>query len=111
TLTDVTFSFDYSASFPCSMPDGGVSFDYGACRSPAFSAYTCSTGGTGTCSFTNYSLYNDIQSCIPAPQCNAYLMNFSMNLFRCHTDSVTPGCSSTCISAASTWSITVSGHT
>ena len=110
TIIGINFTFEYAASGLCTVPDGGVSFDYGACRSPAAGAYTCSTGGLGTCSFFNYSLYNDFVSCVQVPQCSAYMMDFTMHFYRCNND-LTAGCTSACIAAASALIITVTGET
>jgi gliding motility-associated-like protein len=110
TITGITSTFDYSASGLCTMADGGVSFDCGTCSSPASGAYTCGLPFTGTCNLGAISLFNDFSSCISAPQCAPYNLNFVMHFYRCNQD-FTPGCNSACIAAASAWIMTIEGHT
>ncbi len=110
TITDIKFSFGYTALGLCTMADGGFSFNYGACSSPASGVYNSSLPFTGTYSLSNISSFNDFSSCIPAPQCTPYMMNFVMNFYRCN-QSIVPGCNSSCIAAASAWTMTIEGHT
>lgn len=111
-VTNITTSFTYAAIPPCVTNQGALDFYYGACRSPDQTGFfwTCSNPGTnsGNCNGSNLGLFSDFQSCIPAPQCPSYDMDFIMRFYRC---SGVAGCNNTCIGAVTPWSITVSGRT
>ena len=108
TVTNVTTTFSYSASNLCSMKDGGIIVHYGACRAPSTMAFLNPSDVAGNASISA-SLMPYIETCIPAPQCASYNMDFSMDFYRCQ-DNVA-GCNSNCISANSAWVVTVEGHT
>ncbi len=110
TITDIRFSFDYTTGGLCVMTDGGISFNYGACRSPAAGAISCGLPFAGTCVSGVQSLMSDFAPCLPPPQCSSYNMNFTMNFYRCNQDP-SLGCSSACIAAASAWTMTIVGET
>ena len=109
-LTDVQWSFNYIATSPCWLSDGAVSFFRGTCRSPSNSNFFwfCNLNSPGTCTGTNISIFNDVQSCLPAPSCTPQNVNFEMRFHRCWSSG---GCSNTCIGAASNWTITLTGRT
>ena len=111
TVTDIRWSFNYTATGLCYLSDGAVDFQLGACRSPNGAGYYwfCNLFGGGTCNGNNVSIITDLQSCVPAPSCASYNMNFTMHFYRCY--SAGAGCSNACIGAASPWTMVVEGHT
>jgi hypothetical protein len=111
TVTDILFDFDYITAGACLMNVGGMDFKLGSCRSPSTNSYwRCPLASPGTCFGDNISAYLDFQSCIPAPQCASYNMNFQLNFFRCSAPDGN-NCSANCIAAASPWTMTVVGRT
>ncbi|MCX6292366.1 MAG: gliding motility-associated C-terminal domain-containing protein [Bacteroidetes bacterium] len=110
TITDIKFDFQYLAQGLCMWPDGGVSIDYGSCRSPAAGVHSCNVAGSGICTLSNVSMFFDFLPCLSTPQCLPYIMNFNMNFYRCNNDA-TAGCNSACIAAASAWSVIIMGQT
>ncbi|HXB40984.1 MAG TPA: gliding motility-associated C-terminal domain-containing protein [Bacteroidia bacterium] len=109
TITDVKWSFTYVAQNGAIKNDGAIDILYGACRSPGNATlyWTCQDGLPGNCIGTNVSIYSDYVSCIPAPQCASYNMNFTMRFY----DAFGAACSNTFIGAAANWVMTVEGHT
>ena len=111
TITGIYYDFDYIALGSCNMSNGGISFDYGSCRAPDTGVFTCGLAAPGLCIANNISILNStFQTCLQPPQCNPYSMNFTMHFYRCSQDP-TPGCNSSCIAAASAWSMTIKGET
>lgn len=111
TISDIRWTFNYNAVGACWLNDGAVDFQLGACRSPNVAGFFwfCNLVGGGTCNGNNISIFTDVQPCIPAPNCAAYNMNFTMRFYRCF--SAGAGCSNACIGAASPWTMVVSGRT
>lgn len=110
-LTDVLWTFSYTAAGLCWMEDGAVRFATGSCVSPSQAGYYwfCNSIGTGTCDGVNISIFSDLQSCLPAPSCTPQNANFTMQFFR--TCYGATGCNSSCIGAATPWTITIEGET
>lgn len=110
-VTDIQWSFVYIAQGACWLEDGAIRIAYGACLSPATAGFYwfCNQANPGTCTGTNISIYNDLGSCVPAPSCNPFAMNFTMQFFRSCWG--TTGCSNTCIGANSGWTMTITGRT
>ena len=112
TLTDVTFSFSYIANgTTCWLLDGAFRLATSTCLSPAAAGYYwfCNSIGGGTCAANNISIFSDLQSCLPAPNCAAQTIPFELRFYRSCWGAT--GCSSTCIGAASPLTITVYGRT
>lgn len=107
TVTDITNSFQYNTFGGCVASNGAISINYGACKWPQTGIPTGCTL-PGPCTWSGFSIYNDLQACIPAPQCAGYAMPFTLNFFRCASPG---GCSSTCIGASQNWVMTVKGKT
>lgn len=111
TVTDIRFAFDYIAQNGAWMSEGATDFLYGTCRSPSNSSlyWYCNSNSAGTCTtgVAGISIYSDFQSCIPAPQCASYNMNFTMRFY----DRWGTTCSNTWIGANSNWVMTVEGNT
>ncbi|MCX7744779.1 MAG: PKD domain-containing protein [Flavobacteriales bacterium] len=110
-LTDVQWSFNYTATGTCWLSDGAVSFFRGTCRSPGNTNFFwfCNLNSGGTCNGSNISIFNDIQTCLPAPSCAPQNVTFEMRFHRCW--SAGGGCSNSCIGAASNWTMTLTGRT
>lgn len=111
TVTNVLWSFTYRAQNGAVMCEGAVDFLYGACRSPATAGFYwfCNTCAfAGNCTGTNISIFPDFASCIPAPQCASYNMNFTMRFYDAFAGSA---CSNTFIAANSNWVMTIEGQT
>ncbi|MEI8280558.1 MAG: PKD domain-containing protein [Bacteroidota bacterium] len=114
TITDVQWSFTYTST--TNMNAAAIDFNIGACRSPvgvancAANFWTCGLLSPGTCTGTNISIFPDISSCLPAPQCASYNLNITMHAYEIQTNVGT--CTSTPPAAvASPLIITVIGHT
>ncbi len=111
TITDVKFAFDYVAQNGAVKSEGAIDFLYGICRSPSTSTFYwfCNQATAGQCTtgVAGISMYTDIQSCIPAPQCAPYNMSFTMRFY----DRFGGACSNTFIAANSNWTMFVEGHT
>ncbi|HEV7230379.1 MAG TPA: PKD-like domain-containing protein [Bacteroidia bacterium] len=116
TITDVLFQFDFYAYGGCLKANGGEVYSYLGCQSPLAGtgfSWTCPNDGAGGDCFVNApgnSIFSDIQSCIPAPQCAPYTMTFGMNFFQ-NYDNTNPNCDPTDIGPYSNWVMTVQGHT
>ncbi|GAA4467389.1 hypothetical protein GCM10023093_23260 [Nemorincola caseinilytica] len=111
TVTDVRWSFNYVASGGALLLNGAIDFMQGTCRSPSVAGFFwfCNLASAGTCTGTNVSIFSDIASCIPAPQCPSYPLNLTMRFYQ--NFATTAPCASTYISAGSPLTITVSGRT
>lgn len=115
TITNIMFSFGFSALTTCWMRDGGFTITRGACVSPsAGGIWTCSNPGTnpGTCTGIDYQILNQISSCVPPPQCASYNMDFVMTFYSCNALNG-PNCSANtnCIIANMDWTMTIQGRT
>ncbi len=112
TITDVNFSFVYSANgTTCWLQDGATRIGLGGCNSPSAAGYYwfCNGIGGGTCTATNQTIFSDISACLPAPSCTPQSMTFILKFYRsCWGAS---GCSNTCIGAASPFTVNVIGKT
>jgi gliding motility-associated-like protein len=111
TVSDIRWSFNYTATNPCYLSDGAVTFQLGGCVSPNAAGFFwfCNLGSPGTCTGNNISIFSDLQPCVPAPNCASYNMNLSMKFYRCYSSGA--GCSNSCIGAATPWTMVVEGHT
>jgi len=112
TITDITWSFNYQASgFLCYMSDGAITLHTGGCNSPNAAGFYwfCNAAGGGTCTGSNISVYNHLGGCMPAPSCTPQNIPFEMRFYRCWNSA--SGCSNSCISAASPWTMTLVGRT
>ena len=117
TITDLTFSFTYSANgTTCWLQDGAMRIATGACTSPSAAGFYwfCNAIGGGTCAATNQTVYTDLAACIPAPSvanCTAGGQNVTFTLKFYRSCWGAAGCSNTCIGAASPWVMNVIGRT
>ncbi len=111
TVTDVRWSFNYTASGGALLLNGAADYTLGSCRSPGVSGFFwyCNLASAGTCTGTNVSIFSDIRTCIAPPQCTSYPMNLSMRFYQNYA-STTP-CATTYITAGSPLTVTVFGHT
>lgn len=111
TITDVAWTFNYTATGACWREDGAVRFATGTCVSPATAGFYwfCNLASAGTCTGTNVSIINDLGGCLPAPSCVPVNVTFTMQFFRSCWG--TTGCNNTCIGAASPWTMTITGQT
>ena len=118
TVTDIQFSFTYKAQGGAWLEEGASDFNLSTCRSPTGptgltgSYWYCLAASAGTCASTGgatYSIFADISSCIPAPQCASYNMNITMNLYQDHL--TTAACATTYILGTTPLILTVFGHT
>lgn len=111
TITDVQWTFNYTATGLCWREDGAVRFTTGGCVSPSQAGFYwfCNLPSAGTCTGTNISVFNDLGPCLPAPSCVPVNVNFTMQFFRSCWGST--GCNNTCIGAASPWTMTIIGKT
>jgi gliding motility-associated-like protein len=111
TVTDIRFAFDYIAQNGAWRSEGATDFLYGTCRSPSNSSFywfcNVNSGGACTTGVAGLSVYSDFQSCIPAPQCASYNMNFTMRFY----DRWGTTCSNTWIAANSNWVMMIEGYT
>lgn len=111
TITDIQWSFNYVTSGGAWLNDGAVDFRLGTCRSPGLAGYYwyCNVIGAGTCTGSNISIYADVASCVPAPQCPSYNLNMTMGFYQNYA--TTAACATTYVSGATPLTITVIGHT
>lgn len=105
-ITDVRFTFNYLATSPCAVRDGGFSLHYNTCRSPAIAgAHYCNLPDAGVCNGEDVSIFSAMSACVDDVYCTPTNLNFEMRFYRCKVD--TGGCGSTCIGAASDWIMTI----
>ncbi|MBK6952638.1 MAG: gliding motility-associated C-terminal domain-containing protein [Crocinitomicaceae bacterium] len=111
TLTNVLWSFTYSAAGLCWLEDGAVRFTTGGCVSPGGAGFYwfCNLTGGGTCAGTNVPIFTDLSACLPAPSCAPVPVTFTMQFFRGCWGAA--GCNSACIGAATPWTMTIEGNT
>lgn len=111
TVTDVRWSFNYVASGGALLLNGAIDFMQGTCRSPGVAGFFwfCNLSSPGTCTGTNVSIFSDISTCIPAPQCPSYPLNLTMRFYQDYAN--TAPCATTYIAAGSPLTITVTGRT
>jgi gliding motility-associated-like protein len=111
TVTDVQWTFTYSASGICWREDGAIRIASGACVSPAAAGFYwfCNLPSGGNCAGTNISIMSDLGACMPAPSCVPVNVTFTLQFFRSCWG--TTGCNNTCIAAASPWTMTITGRT
>ena len=112
TVTDALISFNYNALGGCVRNQGALEFTLGACRSPNLPGFFwfCNDAGAGACNGNNISIFSDVSTCIPIPQCASYNLTFGMNFFRCNATGGN-ACSNLCIASNSAWTVTVLGKT
>ncbi len=111
TVTNMYFSFEYYAvTNLCMAQDGGFQLGYNGCTAPAAGAYTCPVNISNiNCSYVNTNI-PEVVSCFPAPSCNAQVLPFTLEFFRCNNDP-SAGCSANCIRASQPWIMTIEGNT
>jgi hypothetical protein len=111
TLTNVLWSFTYSAAGLCWLEDGAVRFTTGGCVSPGGAGFYwfCNLTGGGTCAGTNVPIFTDLSACLPAPSCAPVPVTFTMQFFRGCWGAA--GCNSACVGAATPWTMTIEGNT
>lgn len=119
TVTAILHSFEYFATGLCFSDDGGYSIDFLTCHVPAVSAsfpngvYTAPPG-LHVSPFTFYAdstaPMTEFNPCIPAPQCAAQNLNFTLHFYRCNNDP-NPACSNNCIRATKPWIMYIKGRT
>ena len=110
TVTDMLWTFNYIATGGCNMISGALDLRLGGCRFPSNPGliWGCGVNNPGTCTTNNQTVFNELDGCLPAPQCASYNLPFTMNFYRC----ASPGaCSNTCIAAGTAWTMTVQGRT
>jgi len=110
-VTDVRWTFNYTASGGALLLNGAVDFTLGTCRSPGMGGFFwyCNLATPGTCTGSNVSIISDIGSCIPAPSCTAYDLNLNMRFYQ--DFAATLPCATTYITAGSPLTVTVFGRT
>ena len=114
TITDIDWSFAYIAQNGATMSEGACKFYYGACVSPAtagFFWFCNNTVAGGTCTGTNVSIFADFATCVPAPQCAPYNMNFTMEFYDVWGAFNAFNCDPTFITAGSNWTMVITGET
>jgi len=111
TLTNVLWTFTYSAAGLCWLEDGAVRFTTGGCVSPGGAGFYwfCNAVGGGTCAGTNVPIFTDLSACLPAPSCAPVPVTFTMQFFRGCWGAA--GCNNACIGAGSPWTMTIEGNT
>lgn len=112
TVTDAQISFNYNALGGCVRNEGALDFSLGACRSPNLPGFFwfCNNPTAGACNGTNISIFSDINTCIPNPQCASYNLTFGMKFYRTNPLGGS-SCNNLCIAAGSPWTVTVIGKT
>ncbi len=111
TITDVSWTFTYSATGLCWLEDGAIRISSAGCISPSVAGYYwfCNAIGGGTCTGTNQTIFSDVSSCMPAPSCSPQNVPFTLRFYRsCYGAT---GCSNACIGAGSPWTMTITGQT
>lgn len=114
TITNIFWMFNYIAQNGAVLCEGGLDFQYGACRSPAAAGFywfcnncvfagTCNSGPA-----PGISMWSDFSPCVPAPQCAPYNMNFTMRFYDRWAGAA---CSNVWIAAGSNWLMTIQGQT
>ena len=108
-ITDVDWTFSYVAN-GVPKSEGAVRFNYGGCVSPSAAGFFwfCNDLAPGQCNGANISIFSDFESCVPAPQCLPYDMDFTMEFFDAFSGAT---CDPTFIAAASDWTMTITGET
>lgn len=111
TLTDIQWSFHYTATLPCVMRDGAIRLRTGSCISPSQSGYFwfCNSPLPGNCRGDTISIFNDLSLCLPNPSCTPQPVTFELQFFR--SCSGNAGCNNSCIGAATPWTMYIKGHT
>ncbi len=114
TITDASFSFEFTAIAPCAGPDGAFSFAInGGCASQMWIG---NAGGAGKQKFQNQPILlkngASVAGCFPSPVCGPgppQNIPFSFYFYRkCHGPE---GCDGSCITASKDLTITLVGRT
>ncbi|MBX2907391.1 MAG: gliding motility-associated C-terminal domain-containing protein [Taibaiella sp.] len=110
-VTDVRWTFNYTASGGALLLHGAVDYTLGTCRSPGVAGFFwyCNLATAGTCTGSNVSIMSDIGSCVPAPSCSAYDLNLNMRFYQ--NFAATLPCATTYITAGTPLTVTVFGRT
>lgn len=112
TITNVLWSFNYIAQNGAALCYGAVDLVVNGCRSPAnpsFYWFCNNCMFAGTCTGNNISIFADVSTCVPAPQCPSYNLPCTLN-FYARAVPIT-GCSNFYIGANSNWTMTLQGRT
>lgn len=112
TITNVYSSFEYFAGGACFAEDGGFSIEYLSCHYPAAApgVITCAFPVTNfNCGIVNLTLLPEFGTCLPAPQCASFNMDFTLHFFRCNHD-MSNTCGAACVRASQPWIMVVEGH-
>ena len=124
TITNIFWSAQYTTFNPCRGGNGvavygGIIITYGACVSPAPpSLWGCANNAFVICSpppLPGISCCTppgngNFLTCVPAPQCAPYPMNFTMNFVQGNYPAF-PGCNPACYRITSNWVMTIQGQT
>ncbi len=124
TITNIYWSVQYTTFNPCRGGNGasvygGMIFNYLGCRSPAPpSLWGCALNAFVVCSppalpgisCCTPAGNGNFLSCVPAPQCAPYPMNFTMNFVQGNYAAY-PGCNPACYRITSNWVMTIEGET
>ena len=110
-VTDVRWTFNYTASGGALLLNGAVDYTLGTCRSPGVAGFFwyCNLATAGTCTGSNVSIIPDIGSCVPAPSCTSYDLNLNMHFYQ--DFAATLPCVTTYITAGTPLTVTVFGRT
>jgi trimeric autotransporter adhesin len=113
TVTDVQFTFQYVSSGGAMINNGAYDFKLGVCRSPTptFLYWNCNPliPTSGTCDAVGASIFPQITTCMPGPQCTSYDLNLTMDFYQNYLSD--PACSPLYITAGTPLTIAVFGHT
>ena len=113
TITDLTFSFSYTASGLCWREDGAMRIATGGCVSPSATGFYwfCNLMSGGICNAVNQTVMSDLAGCLPSPNgsCTSQNVTFTLQFFRACWGAT--GCSSTCIGASAPWVMNITGRT
>jgi len=111
-ITDVLWSFNYIAQNGAALCNGAVTYVVNGCNSPNAAGFYWFCNNcifAGTCTGTNVSLWSDVSTCIPAPQCASYNIPCTLKFY---ARGVPAGaCSNFYIGANSNWVMTIQGQT
>jgi len=117
TVTDIQFQFAYTSTIP--MEYVAFSFYKGTCRNPGTAAgglsWSCAPPAgalPGTCTSTGgptYSMFTDMQPCLPAPSCPSIPLNITMYFY--YNNAANATCATTYAYGSAPLIITVIGHT
>ena len=113
TITDLYFTFQFYVDPIAGNKDKGT-FDLkvGSCRSPSLNGYmwACQQPTPGPCGGNVLHIFNDVKSCLPAPQCLPYDLSMDLRFLQCAIQGTQP-CDPTYVWATQPLVLTVEGWT